>query len=174
MLLNSKKIKKQRGAVLFISLMMLLLMTLIGVSGMQTSILEEKMAGNFKDRNMALQAAESSLRAAEKYLNDTAILPEFTGVTLGHYLPTSSGEARWDDTIIDWSADTTDVIPYPNSLDSISAAPVYIIEEMPPVNEAGGSLETGVVLTNNYYRVTTRATGGTDTAIVMLQSTYKR
>ncbi|MEW5057398.1 MAG: PilX N-terminal domain-containing pilus assembly protein [Cycloclasticus sp.] len=174
MLLDNKTSNKQRGAVLFISLIMLLLMTLIGVSGMQTSVLEEKMAGNFKDRNMSLQAAESSLRAAENYLNDTASLPAFTGVTLGHYQPTSSGAARWDDSITDWFDDANDVISYTSSLDGIASVPVYIIEEMPPVNESGNSLEAGVILTNNYYRVTTRATGGTDTAVVMLQSTYKR
>jgi len=174
MLIDRKTAGKQRGAVLFISLIMLLLMTLIGVSGMQTSILEEKMAGNFKDRNMSLQAAESSLRAAEKYLNDTATLPEFTGVTLGHYQPTSSGASRWDDSITDWSDKANDVIAYPNSLTGIASEPVYIIEEMPPVSESGSSLEASVTLTNNYYRVTTRATGGTDTAVVMLQSTYKR
>jgi len=174
MLLDRKTAGKQRGAVLFVSLIMLLLMTLIGISGMQTSVLEEKMAGNFKDRNMSLQAAESSLRAAEKYLNDTATLPEFTGVTLGHYQPTASGAARWDNSMTDWSDTANDVIAYPSSLTGIASKPVYIIEEMPPVNESGSSLEASVSLTNNYYRVTTRATGGTNTAVVMLQSTYKR
>jgi len=176
MLNNINSTRKQRGAVLFVSLIMLLLMTLIGISAMQTTVLEERMAGNFKDRNMALQAAESSLRAAEKYLNDTTVLPGFTatGTTLGLYQPTSSGAPRWG--IVDWLdwSNTGDVIQYPGTLNNISSAPVYIIEEMPPINEAGSSLEAGVILTNNYYRVTTRAVGGTDTAIVMLQSTYKR
>lgn len=45
-----------------ISLIMLLLLTLIGVTGSQVTGLEEKMAGNMKDRNIAFQAAESALR----------------------------------------------------------------------------------------------------------------
>jgi type IV pilus assembly protein PilX len=64
------KVASQNGAVLVVSLIMLLLMTLIGISAMQSTVLEEKMAGNFKDKNIAFQAAESALRDAEN-LTDT-------------------------------------------------------------------------------------------------------
>lgn len=56
---------KQQGAVLVVSLIMLLIMTIIGVSAMRTTILEEKMAGNYRDSNIAFQAAEAALRDAE-------------------------------------------------------------------------------------------------------------
>ncbi len=56
---------KQQGAVLVVSLILLLIMTLIGVSAMRTTILEEKMAGNYRDSNIAFQAAEAALRDAE-------------------------------------------------------------------------------------------------------------
>jgi type IV pilus assembly protein PilX len=55
----------QSGAVLIISLVILLLLTLIGASSIQTSNLEEKMAGNLRDRDFAFQAAESALIDAE-------------------------------------------------------------------------------------------------------------
>lgn len=58
--------RSQTGAVLLVSLIMLLLLTLIGVTGMQTAGLEEKMAGNMRDRNIAFQAAEAALRDAER------------------------------------------------------------------------------------------------------------
>ncbi|HAI96083.1 MAG: pilus assembly protein PilX [Cycloclasticus sp.] len=165
---------KQQGAALFVSLIMLLLMTLIGVTGMQSTILEEKMAGNFKDRSMSLQAGESALRFAENYLKTTVVLPSFTGTTLGHYLPTSSGAPRWDASVTNWSDTTNDVIAYNGSLTDISSPPVYIIEEMPPIPESGGSLETGVALESNYYRISVQSVGGTDTAVTLLQSIYKR
>jgi len=169
-----KSHKKQAGAVLFVSLIMLLIMTLLGISGMQTTILEEKMAGNFKDRNMSLQAGESALREAEEYLRATTVLPSFTGGTLGHYQPTAAGAARWDDSVTDWSDTANDVVAYTGTLTDIATSPAYIIEELPPVPESGGSLEAGVAVEARYYRITTRAVGGTDTAVVMLQSTYKR
>ena len=39
---------QQRGAVLFISLIMLLLLTLIGITTMQVTLLQERMAGGFR------------------------------------------------------------------------------------------------------------------------------
>lgn len=55
----------QSGMALVISLILLLLLTLISMSAMRMSGLEEKMAGNDRDRNLAFQAAESALRAGE-------------------------------------------------------------------------------------------------------------
>ena len=58
-------ISEQRGATLAIVLIFLVLVTLIGVTAMTTTTLEEKMAGNLKDQNLAFQAAESALRDAK-------------------------------------------------------------------------------------------------------------
>jgi len=58
----------QRGAVLAISLMILLVMTIIGVASMGSTTLQEKMANNNKQRQIAFQAAEAALRAGEVFL----------------------------------------------------------------------------------------------------------
>jgi type IV pilus assembly protein PilX len=58
--------KYQSGVVLIISLVMLLLLSIIGISGMAVTILEEAMAANHRDRNLAFQAAEAALRAGER------------------------------------------------------------------------------------------------------------
>lgn len=62
---NKVAYKHQSGVVLVVSLIMLLLLTLIGLSGMQSATLEEKMAANMRDRNLAFQAAEAALNDAE-------------------------------------------------------------------------------------------------------------
>lgn len=54
----------QRGAVLVVSMILLLVMTLIGVTGMNTTSLEEKMAANTQEVNRAFQAAETALAQA--------------------------------------------------------------------------------------------------------------
>ncbi|UFH48798.1 pilus assembly PilX family protein [Pseudomonas sp. KNUC1026] len=56
----------QRGAVLIVALVFLLLLTLIGISSMQNATLQEKMAGSVATRNTTLQLAESALRVGEK------------------------------------------------------------------------------------------------------------
>lgn len=52
---------KQRGAVLLISLIILLVMTILGVTAMKTSNLELIMATNSQEQLMALTNAENSL-----------------------------------------------------------------------------------------------------------------
>jgi len=165
-----RNIKKQNGIALVVSLIMLLLMTLLAVSSMKSTVLEEKMAGNYKDRITAFQAGEAALRAGENYLRTTMVLPIFDGTTAGLYQPTTAGDARWE--LVNW-ANIGEVAAY-IGLSEVAVQPNYIIEELQPVAEPGGSLEAGTALENRFYRVTGQAVGGTETALVILQSTYKR
>ena len=63
--------KHQTGVVLVISLIMLLALTLIGVTSSSVTGLETKMAANSKDINLAFQAAEATLRDVEASLQGT-------------------------------------------------------------------------------------------------------
>ena len=67
--------KTQQGAVLIFGLILLLALTLIGISSMQGSVFNEKMAGNSRDRNFAFQAAESALRDGELWLTNNPVQP---------------------------------------------------------------------------------------------------
>lgn len=55
----------QRGMALLVSLVFLLLLTLIGLSSMQSANLQEKMAGSVSLRNQSFQTAEAALRIGE-------------------------------------------------------------------------------------------------------------
>ncbi|HID81768.1 MAG TPA: hypothetical protein EYH06_12175 [Chromatiales bacterium] len=74
---------KQQGAVLVVSLLILLVMTMLGLAAMQTSVLEEKMAGNALDKSMAFQAAEAGLRAGENRLKGSFSLIQLTNCEVG-------------------------------------------------------------------------------------------
>ena len=56
---------KQGGAALIISLIILLAMTLIGVSSMDSAVLELRMAGTMQSQVVAMNRAEATLAAAE-------------------------------------------------------------------------------------------------------------
>lgn len=56
-------IQKQNGAALFVSLIMLLILTIIGLSAAQRGNLQEKVAANVNLENMAFSAAESATGA---------------------------------------------------------------------------------------------------------------
>ncbi len=155
----------QSGAVLIISLIMLLLLTIIGASSMQTTSLEEKMAGNLRDRNLAFQAAESALKAAEASL--VPPLPTFTDPGTGGFysqnstIPTSAAiltDSFWTTNPKATSSVTT--LKLGNGI----TTPVYIIQVL-------GS--TSVCLTPPcIVRITVRATGASTNTVVILQSVY--
>jgi Tfp pilus assembly protein PilX len=53
--------KRQRGAVLAISLILLVIMTIIGITALNTTKLEQRMSGNFQATARAFEAAETGL-----------------------------------------------------------------------------------------------------------------
>jgi len=55
---------RQTGAALFVGLVLLLVMTVLGVSGMSTATLELAMAGNAQAQQQAFQAAETGIDIA--------------------------------------------------------------------------------------------------------------
>ncbi|MGG7674420.1 PilX N-terminal domain-containing pilus assembly protein [Pseudomonas sp. WC2] len=74
--------RAQRGMVLLVSLVFLLLLTLVGLSSMQSANLQEKMAGSVSLRNQSFQTAEAALRVGESAVQlDTYTLPVCSGTT---------------------------------------------------------------------------------------------
>lgn len=70
------KSTSQQGAVLILSLIFLLALTLLGLSGMRTSTLEEKMSSNMRDMDLAFEAAESGLRESETWIDTRTSEPK--------------------------------------------------------------------------------------------------
>lgn len=59
---------QQRGVALIMALIMLIVVTLVALSGMRNTSLQEKLAGNLYDRAIALQSADFALAAAEAWI----------------------------------------------------------------------------------------------------------
>ena len=164
---------RQKGAVLIVSLILLVIMTFIGLAGMEMTGLEEKMAGNMRDRNMAFQAAEASLLEAEAFL--AAQDPVFNNAN-GLYQLRTDGRNRWD--TVDWS-NSNDVESYAgNGFSELGADGVaYIIEDFAEGTRNDGEDYDPTDISQPdefYYRVTARAVGQTNAAEVLLQTIYKK
>jgi type IV pilus assembly protein PilX len=63
---------KQSGFALIVGLVVLVLLTLIMLTALRMASLEERMAGNLRNQNIAFQAAESALREAEALIRNSA------------------------------------------------------------------------------------------------------
>lgn len=174
--MNLSMTKQQRGAVLMVALIMLLLLTLIGMAAIRGSTLQERMAGNMRDRNLAFQSAEAGLLAAEAVL-DGAALPSFGGGTAGYGQPVAKpGNASFWDSTFNWGANA---LRPALGLLHVKTQPQYFVEEVAiaPGNETGSAVDFESAYrsgTGTIYRITSRAEGGSADAVVILQSTYKR
>lgn len=185
---NGYVIAGQRGAVLITGLIFLVVLTLLGTTALQGTLLEEKMAGNLRDETLAFQAAEAALRSGERFLEQVT-LPEFNGSD-GLYHHACSAKAEDEDidesflctttpdpvAEMKWNAGDSreiDVV----AMEGVASQPRYFIEQLPSVplmGDGGSAQQSGTSLNANMFRIVARGTGGTETAAILLQSTYRR
>jgi type IV pilus assembly protein PilX len=178
----------QKGVVLVMALVFLLLLTMIGITALSTTSLEEKMASNTKERNTSFQAAESSLIVAEAWIFAQINKPIFPDNAKGLYLPNTCASPTtkpvWDCPALNWSS-TTNLVVYPSTptatvsggLTKVGTQPKYIIEDLGETPETGGSVVVSSTYKgkgNTVLRVTSRGTGSADAAQAMVQSVYSR
>ena len=169
-------LKQQRGGALITALSILLVMTVLGISAMSTSALQERMAGNARDAEVAFEAAEAALRAAETYLTVTpaaTITATFNANTAGYY---QAGATEQWMTEANWL--TAVIANYPLA---VSRQPRFIIQQ---VNATGGPASVAASLepisynnnppalagTAGIYQITARGFGLSANSRVMLQS----
>lgn len=87
--LPSHRFANERGFVLITGMLFLIVLTVLVLSMMRTSMLEERMAGNNRDWNVAFQAAESALRDAEREIRTGTRIVGITGFVTGCSISTS-------------------------------------------------------------------------------------
>ncbi len=162
---NLPSLAAERGSALILSLIFLVIMTLIAVSAMRDTTLQERMAGNLRDRSLAFQAAEASLRDGETWLLSPA-----GRLASGVLLDEIADPATWDG-----------AAPAPTQAASLgfidgglhSANPQFHVSPARIARASGASLDIsapGQMITSS-HDVTSRGIGGTDTSVVVLQTT---
>lgn len=165
------QISNQRGAVLVISLLLLMMMTILAISMSSTSILEQRMAGNARDKNAAFQSAEAGLRSGEAALKAAADagsltfcsnLSTCTATPILYFSGTdlsAQSKSWWNTNAIEFGAAGT------KQLTQVTDDPRYVISLRAEASDSltvgggpGGSKVT------QYYEVVAHGYGVTDTA----------
>jgi len=168
--------RQQRGAVLVVGLLLLVILTVLSTAATQSTVLQERMAGNDRDRNLAFQAAEAALRDAEAYIQ-SEVAPfspfqanSFTtgGDQKGLYdSKASPGSFSLSSDLLDTNktrafGEGTGVDP----LIKVPAQPRYLIELL--ATSCLGNHDSALL------RITVRAQGANPNTVVTLQSLYRR
>lgn len=155
--------QRQRGASLLVALAFLVIMAMLGVTVANVTTLQERMAGNTRDRELALQAAEAALRDAEERLEDAAFRS-----TIPYVNPLlGNDDAFWSACFEGTAApcaiasrlNPTQALPTSGS-GAVAQPPEYVIERKPDIG------------TTQIYRVTAKGFGGTEEAVVILQAEF--
>lgn len=146
---------RQNGYVLITSLILLVVITLLGVSAVSNVTLQERMASNMNEKQRAFEAASIALREGEMFLRNS-----ITGPTS---LPTNQP--------LDINAAGIDARVASNPTYTIAEVAVRGISgEITPATQMGKRGNAVVV----YYSVTAAGTGGNASAYSLLQSIYGR
>lgn len=168
-------INNQRGSVLIISLLLLIVTTIIGLSSMQETVMEERMAGNLRTFNVAVQNAESGLRTAENWVSqlDPNDLPSTVAAATDANIDlwalhgpegVANPTGLWWTTATNWS-DKSEV-------DANNASTRYFIEKGDYVRH-GINMGTATDFEGlQYYQVTSRGAGQGGRSNIYLRSTY--
>jgi type IV pilus assembly protein PilX len=140
--------RPRQGVTLIIMLVMLVVVTLVTLTGLRSTTMNERMAGNSRDRQRALQAAEAAVQSCLQQISD--------GTPPNPQTPAAATAAALWDVPGTWTnnAISTAVVVAGAGL---SANPRCLVETI-------GLLGS--------YRVTGRAVGGSPDTVVMLQATY--
>lgn len=154
-------------------MILLVLLTLLGLTAMGTSVLEERMAANARDRIRALQAAEAALRYCEVLVNPQTLFNN----TNGFYQPPAPGNPPPWEVASTWAGNNSHVRPC-SGIDCIAlvhSQPRCIAEELGTVIQQGSwkSGQPATQTTLRFYRVTARGVGSSDRTVVFVQSTLK-
>jgi type IV pilus assembly protein PilX len=172
--------KKQQGAILVISLLLLLILTVLGLAVMRMTRMQERMAGNTRDLNLALQGAEAALRDGEARITAFGTSqPNAVGgagcglnvleVCQRTALPVdlANQSAAW------WAANA---VPFgaagTQEFAGLREDPRFVVEEVGIKPQEDLGIGHGLPQDIYVYQVTGRSTGASGQTNTVLQSTF--
>lgn len=179
------RIQQQQGAVLVFCLIFLTVLTMMGVSGMESTTLEERMSANMVDKERAFNAAETALQAGEAWLitqntlpitstdGSTTVWQEDSMDPTPAGDPGDDGEYWWEHANMTpaWWTTNGDA---PANVPAVATQPRYLIEEYKTV-DTGQSIAIGSGENNTpriFHRITAIGWGIANTTSATVQATF--
>ena len=163
--------QKQSGVTLVVSLVILVALTILGVTSMQATRTEISMAGNLRESGIAFNAAEAGLSNAEKFTANAVSKSVFADPTKGLYSKTDEDPDYFADATWVAAQTATTTLPY------VTEQPRFIIKylgdrsqnDAAAANIGGyGSGQPGKTVSN--FRITAKAFGQTGNSARYVQS----
>jgi len=163
-----------QGATLAVTLILLFLMTLLGVSAIQVTQMQEKMSSNMQDKELSFNAAESALAAGEAWIINLTREPSVVTVCS----PYPCVQEPYQNLIFTTQTNSwwqSHSAAYSSQLDNVASSPRYIIEFLEYVPDSPVLGDSSIKGKGTfYYQITTRGSGSSDNSVSILQTTVGR
>jgi type IV pilus assembly protein PilX len=180
----------QEGFVLIVGLVILGLLTMLALSGMRDSTIQEKMAGASRDSGLAFQAAESALRDAENCITGATPGCTFDATNDAHFSKDDAAFPEHNDLFnaTTWNAfdppgDPTELagVPSKGKGDAADGAN-YIIRQASTISGGAGGAAMGLggygdsaaTESQTIYEITARGAGGSGAGQSVLRIYYRQ
>jgi len=177
--------KEQTGTALIICLMLLTISTIVALNAVSSTVLEEKMAGNIRNKHVSFQAAEAAVRAGELVAQGLPNNPAVFNGTNGLYPRTVPGDVAG-------SAGASATFPVWNTINDMQwrdvnglpasvagqQTPTFIIENFALTDLDDDCGLSGEGSTDDcdvpIYRITARGTGLNTNQPTIIQTTFRQ
>lgn len=166
---------RQRGAILVVSMLLLLVMTVLALTASQATQMEERMAGNGRDLDLAFQASEAGVRGAEMRI-DAVVAPKRAASLICNDRDSCDAVGRLEATQDYWHQSqewwNTNAYALTQRPADLQREPQYVIEhwaDVPDTLTTGSSMQKSGTL---YYVAAARALGPTETAVSIIETSY--
>ena len=191
-------VRSQRGAVMIIALIFLLLLTILAVSASGNSLLQGRMSGGLRNAQQAQMSAETALRGAEWKLwsssngvsshlycgiavpSECYVFDASNPISAVVKFRTQAGWVTEGATTYKGVGGAVDYTTLANG--RLAKNPLYIIEDMGPelppgvsgsLHESGATGSRGTTGNGRHiYRITARASGGNENTVRVLETTF--
>jgi type IV pilus assembly protein PilX len=168
--LNQSRPNQQRGFVLVVSLIFLVVMTLLATSAIRKNILDEKLVGNLRSQNLAFQAAERGLRFCEAAVDLRMGSTTMCQVRPANTIPVLESSLQpmaWAQANA-WA--TATAVSGNSVMQGVAAQPQCILERWNIGDPNGGGSPSSLF---PVWVITARGVGNVANAVVVLQETLR-
>ncbi len=161
----------EQGVALIVVLVFLVLVTITGLSAMQTSMLEERMAGNAVNRQVAFQSAEAGLSAGESLVKKSNCHPGAKDL-----------HPKIEKTMTDpenWTDKATHTVKLKkqgtDDTDRRTQTGQYVVVRLDGSSSSPKGTAQSRVYADSFrlYRITAKGFGRTESVGAILQATYR-
>ena len=168
MIRRGRSASSERGMVLISSLLLLLVVTILAVGLFRGFGIDEKIAGNTREKQLALNAAESSEQFAEWWISTGAngaglvITPSCTAPAVAGTVGQVCANPLPNVTTLPWTAGVTYTLPTwgVNTNFALAGQPAFYIQQLAPLNAS------------NVYQIDAVGYGGSPNTTAIVEATF--